>query len=89
MLEQAHIVKTHEEGVKRIQQAIADGSGFEKQKQLFAAQGGDISYLEHPEKFPLAKFQTPILAEKSGYVKRIDSMAIGVSAMKLGAGRRR
>jgi pyrimidine-nucleoside phosphorylase len=43
MLEQAHIVKTHDEGVKRIQQAIADGSGFEKQKQLFAAQGGDIS----------------------------------------------
>jgi pyrimidine-nucleoside phosphorylase len=87
MLEQAHIVKTHEEGVKRIQKAIADGSGFEKQKQLFAAQGGDISYLEHPEKFPLAKFQTPIKAEHSGYVKRIDSMAIGVSAMKLGAGR--
>jgi pyrimidine-nucleoside phosphorylase len=87
MLEQAHIVKNHEEGVKRIQQAIADGSGFEKQKQLFAAQGGDISYLEHPEKFPLAKYQTPIIAEKSGYVKRIDSMAIGVSAMKLGAGR--
>ncbi len=87
MLEQAHIVKSHEEGVKRIQQAIADGSGFEKQKQLFAAQGGDISYLEHPEKFPLAAFRTPIVAESSGYVKRIDSMAIGVSAMKLGAGR--
>jgi pyrimidine-nucleoside phosphorylase len=87
MLEQAHIVKTHDEGVKRIQQAIADGSGFEKQKQLFAAQGGDISYLEHPEKFPLARYQTPIVAEHSGYVKRIDSMAIGVSAMKLGAGR--
>src|SRR5574344_3059077 len=87
MLEQAHIVKTHEEGVKRIQAAIADGSGFEKQKQLFAAQGGDISYLEHPEKFPLAKYQTPTLAEKDGYVKRIDSMVIGVSAMKLGAGR--
>jgi len=87
MLEQAHLVKTHEEGVKRIQDAIADGSGFEKQKQLFAAQGGDISYLEHPEKFPLARYQTPILAAKSGYVKRIDSLTIGVSAMKLGAGR--
>jgi pyrimidine-nucleoside phosphorylase len=87
MLEQAKIVKTHEEGVKRIQQAIADGSGFEKQKALFKAQGGDISYLEHPEKFPVAKHIIAIKAEKEGYVKRIDSMAIGVSAMKLGAGR--
>jgi pyrimidine-nucleoside phosphorylase len=87
MLEQAKIVKTHEEGVKRIQKAIADGSGFEKQKQLFAAQGGDISYLEHPEKFEMAKRILPIKAEKNGYVSRIDSMTIGVSAMKLGAGR--
>jgi pyrimidine-nucleoside phosphorylase len=87
MLEQAHIAKDHEDGVKRIRAAIADGSGFEKQKQFFAAQGGDISYLEHPEKFPLATYIIPVLAEKAGYVKRIDSMAIGVSAMKLGAGR--
>jgi pyrimidine-nucleoside phosphorylase len=87
MLEQAHIAKDHKDGVKRIRAAIADGSGFEKQKQFFAAQGGDISYLEHPEKFPLATYIIPVLAEKAGYVKRIDSMAIGVSAMKLGAGR--
>ena len=87
MLEQAKIVKTHEEGVKRIQQAIADGSGFKKQKELFAAQGGDISYLDHPEKYPVAKRVLPIKAETSGFVSRIDSMTIGVSAMKLGAGR--
>lgn len=87
MLEQAKIVANHEEGIKRIQRAIADGSGFEKQKELFAAQGGDISYLEHPEKFPMSAHQIPIVAENSGYVKRIDSLAIGVSAMKLGAGR--
>jgi pyrimidine-nucleoside phosphorylase len=88
MLEQAHIVSNHEEGLARIQRAIDDGSGFEKQKQLFQAQGGDISYLEHPEKFPQARYQIPIFAQNSGYVSRIDSMAIGVSAMKLGAGRR-
>jgi len=87
MLEQAKIVKTHEEGVKRIRQAIDDGSGFKKQKELFAAQGGDISYLDHPEKFPVARRILPIKAETTGFVSRIDSMTIGVSAMKLGAGR--
>lgn len=87
MLLQAKIVETYEEGRERITQAIADGSGFEKQKAFFKAQGGDISYLEHPEKFPLAKFITPIISEKEGYVERIDSMDIGLSAMQLGAGR--
>jgi pyrimidine-nucleoside phosphorylase len=87
MLEQAKIAKTHEEGVALIRKAIADGSGFEKQKELFAAQGGDVSYLEHPEKFKMAKRILPIRAERHGYVSRIDSLAIGVSAMKLGAGR--
>lgn len=87
MLEQAHIASSYEDGRDRISKAIADGSGFEKQKALFAAQGGDISYLEHPEKFTLASHIVPIVSENSGFVKRIDSMAIGVSAMKLGAGR--
>lgn len=87
MLEQAKIVSSYEEGRKRITEAINDGSGFEKQKAFFKAQGGDISYLDHPEKFPLAKFITPIAAEKTGYVRRIDSLSIGLSAMKLGAGR--
>src|SRR5574344_2698703 len=87
MLEQAHIASSYEDGRARITKAIADGSGFEKQKALFAAQGGDISYLEHPEKFTLASHIVPIVSENSGFVKRIDSMAIGVSAMNLGAGR--
>lgn len=87
MLEQARIAKSHDEGVKMIQRAIADGSGFKKQKELFAAQGGDVSYLDHPEKFQMASRIIPIRAEHSGYVSRIDSLDIGVSAMKLGAGR--
>ena len=87
MLEQAKIVKTFEEGRERIRQAIADGSGLKKLVALFWAQGGDASYIEHPEKFPLASHIIDIRAEQSGYVRRIDSMAIGLSAMKLGAGR--
>lgn len=87
MLEQAHIVSNHEEGLKRIQQAIDDGSGFRKQVEFFKAQGADISYIEHPEKFPVAKYQIEVRAEKAGFIRRIDSMTIGVSSMKLGGGR--
>jgi len=87
MLEQAHIVSSYEEGRKKILEAIENGKGFEKQKEFFQAQGGDVSYLDHPEKFPVSKIVTPIFASTDGYVKRIDSLSIGISAMKLGAGR--
>src|SRR5574344_1956423 len=43
MLEQAKIVKSHEEGVARIKQAIDDRSGYQKLIALFHAQGGDES----------------------------------------------
>ena len=87
MLCQAKIATSVEAGRKKIQTAMQDGSGFQKMLELFAAQGGDISYLEHPEKFPKAAYITPILAPRSGYVKAIDSLEIGLSAMRLGAGR--
>lgn len=87
MLEQAHLVSDLESGKKRIAEAIADGSGFNKLVELFEAQDGDVSYLKNPSLFPVAKFARPVLAEKEGYVQRIDSLQIGVSAMKLGAGR--
>jgi pyrimidine-nucleoside phosphorylase len=87
MLEQAHIVKTHEEGIAKIKETIDNGEAFKKLVAFFKAQGGDISYLENPEKFEKAKYETKIIAENDGYVSQINSMEIGVSAMRLGAGR--
>ncbi|MBP5216326.1 MAG: pyrimidine-nucleoside phosphorylase [Bacilli bacterium] len=87
LLEHAHLVSDHEEGKKRIQQAIDDRSGFEKLCALFHAQGGDVSYLRNPEKFAKASYEITVRAQQTGYVKRIDSLGIGISAMKLGAGR--
>lgn len=87
MLEQAKIVNNEEEGMKMLQKSIEDGSAFEKLKQMVKAQGGDVSYIEHPEKFPLAKNIIEVKASKSGYIKRIVALEIGESAMRLGAGR--
>ncbi len=87
LLEQAHIAKDLEEGKAMIQKAIDDRSGLKKLHDLFEAQGGDASYIDDPSKFPLAKVIKPIVAKKSGYVERIDSLTVGVAAMKLGAGR--
>ena len=87
MLEQAGIVKNEEEGLKMLHKVIDDGSAFEKLRQMVIAQGGDVSYIDHPEKFPLAKHIVEVKASKSGYVKHIVALEIGESAMRLGAGR--
>lgn len=87
MLEQAKIANSEEEGMAMLKKSIEDGSAFEKLKAMVKAQGGDVSYIEHPEKFPLAKHIVDIKASKDGYIKRIVALEIGESAMRLGAGR--
>ena len=87
MLSQAGVVKTRQEGEELGRKAIADGRGLEKLCQMVEAQGGDASYIRDPSKFEVAKNIVPVIATKGGYVAHIDSLAIGVGAMKLGAGR--
>lgn len=87
MLEQAKIAKSEEEAIEMLKKVITDGSAFEKFRQMVIAQGGDVSYIDHPEKFPESKYVVEVKAPKDGYIKRIVALEIGESAMRLGAGR--
>ncbi len=87
MLEQSRIVSSIGEGEARIAKAISDGSGYAKLKEFVAAQGGDVSYLDDLGKFRTAPYAHEVRAETPGYITRIDCLGIGLSAMKLGAGR--
>lgn len=87
MLEQAGIAKDEEEGLKMLHKVVEDGSAFEKFRQMVIAQGGDVSYIDHPEKFPLSKHIVEVKTSKPGYIKHIVALEIGESAMRLGAGR--
>lgn len=87
MLCQAGLAKDREEGEAKISEALHSGAAFESLCAFFEAQGGDVSYLRDPSKFPTAAIQKEILAEQDGYVSSIASLDIGISAMKLGAGR--
>lgn len=89
MLLQAGIVPSEEEGERRILSAIEDGSGFRKLREMVAAQGGDVSYVDDLSRFPVARRIIPVMATRSGHVSRIDSLEIGLVAMRLGAGRAR
>jgi pyrimidine-nucleoside phosphorylase len=79
--------KDLDEGRKMAEQAIADGSAFEKFRVLVRAQGGDVSYVDHPDKLPKAKFVEVVEAPRGGSLSHVDARSIGEASVALGAGR--
>ncbi|HXF84612.1 MAG TPA: pyrimidine-nucleoside phosphorylase [Anaerolineales bacterium] len=69
------------------EQAIANGSALEKFRVLVQAQGGDVSYVDDPRKFPRAKFIEVVKAPRSGYLSQVRARSVGEAAVILGAGR--
>ena len=69
------------------EKAIADGSGFAKFRELVAIQGGDVTYIDNPEKLPTAALIETIPAPHSGSISQIHARLVGEAAVELGAGR--
>lgn len=83
----AGLAKTVEEAKALLKQQITNKEGLDTLAKLVEAQGGDASYIYHPEQFPIGKYTFKVLAKEEGYVSHIDALAIGNAAMMLGAGR--
>lgn len=69
------------------EQSIADGSALAKFRQLVIAQGGDVSYVDDPEKLPKATLVEVVNAPRSGYLEQVQARAVGEASVALGAGR--
>jgi thymidine phosphorylase len=63
---------------------LADGSAMDSWRRMIRAQGGDPD-----APLPVAREQHPVLAPATGTLSRLDALAIGVAAWRLGAGRAR
>ena len=72
---------------KMVEEAVASGAAYEKLKQMFAAQGGDVSVLDDPDKFAKAKYSREIRADQSGWLYATNTEMIGNASVLLGAGR--
>ncbi|MDE5868088.1 MAG: pyrimidine-nucleoside phosphorylase [Anaeroplasmataceae bacterium] len=79
--------KTIEEAKILLMKQIENKKGLETLAKLVKAQGGDDSYIYHPEQFTKAKYHYEVHLKGTGYVHHIDALAIGNAAMHLGAGR--
>jgi pyrimidine-nucleoside phosphorylase len=73
-----------EEGRRRAENAVADGSALDAYERWIRAQGGDPD----PASLERAPVRRPVPAPRDGVVTQLGAHAVGVAALELGAGRR-
>ena len=87
MLQLAEKAETPEAGKVMMQEAIRSGAGLRKLKEMIAAQGGDPAVCDDVSLLPQAKVIRPVRCEAAGWVTKMDTMALGMAAQAMGAGR--
>ena len=56
---------------------------------MIEAQGGDPRVVGDPSRLAIAPTAVPLVAERGGFVARVDALAVGLAAVAMGAGRAR
>ncbi|MFC2064358.1 thymidine phosphorylase [Chloroflexota bacterium] len=89
MLLLGEITKDFDEARKMAENVISKGTAFAKFRDLVQAQGGDISFVEDPRKFPDSSFTEDILAKDPGFISLLNARLFGEASVILGAGRKK
>jgi pyrimidine-nucleoside phosphorylase len=87
MLKLADKVTELEAGKKLLREKLNSGAALAKLKEMIIAQGGNPAVVEDLTMLPTAENSLEITAAKSGYIKKIEAIEVGLAAMLLGAGR--
>lgn len=70
-----------------LQQKISSGDAIKKLRAFIVAQGGEPSWVDHPEHLGRAKYIEEIFSDRSGYVSAFQTQEIGFCSLILGGGR--
>ena len=68
-------------------EALVGGGSLRKLRELVLAQGGDIRFLEEPDRLPRAALVETMASPRTGHVAWVDAGMIGGASVRLGAGR--
>uniref|UniRef100_UPI0026ECEDD8 thymidine phosphorylase n=1 Tax=Ignavibacterium album TaxID=591197 RepID=UPI0026ECEDD8 len=79
--------ETFEDGIEKAITLLNSGKAFDKFLELVKVQGGDISYIKNPDRYPKSRYHKKIKMLKDGFISFIDTYEIGMAAIDLGAGR--
>ncbi|MCW8817922.1 MAG: thymidine phosphorylase [Ignavibacteriaceae bacterium] len=80
--------KSLQAGEQIAKDKIENGEAFRKFIEIVELQGGNINYINNPDKYPKAKYSRRVLSIKSSFVKEINTYQFGMASLELGAGRR-
>jgi pyrimidine-nucleoside phosphorylase len=76
------------DAARRAEAALDDGSALERFRQMVQAQGGDPRVADEPEAvLPRAPVVVPLRADRSGFLRSVQTEEIGLASGALGAGR--
>ncbi len=80
--------KSLRDGERIARQKVENGEAFRKFLEIVELQGGNITYINNPDKYKRPKYQKNILSTKSGFIKEMNTYQIGMASLELGSGRR-
>jgi pyrimidine-nucleoside phosphorylase len=76
-----------DEGMLISKRMILEGLAWNKFCEIVAEQEGNIDFIVNPDKYETSEFTHTLFAKTEGWIKSIDALEVGLSAIKLGAGR--
>jgi len=80
--------KSLQAGEQIAKDKIENGEAFKKFIEIVELQGGNMNYINKPEKYPKSKYSRKVRSDKSGFIQEMNTYQIGMTSLELGAGRR-
>lgn len=68
-------------------EALDSGLAWQAFRRMVAHQGGDVAFIDFPERLPTAPLQSTLAAAAAGFVTAIDGQRLGLAVNALGGGR--
>ncbi len=87
MLALGGLAKNKTQGRKMAEQALTSGKSLARFRALVQAQGGEPSYVDHPERLAKARLIVDVPSPYNGYLKEVNARLVGETAVLLGGGR--
>jgi pyrimidine-nucleoside phosphorylase len=81
--------KSRPAAAQKLSTALSDGSALRCFRRLVSRQGGDQRVGDDYARLPAARYAVKARAPDSGFVQALDTLRIGMLAVRLGAGRAR
>jgi pyrimidine-nucleoside phosphorylase len=81
--------KSLHDGEQIAKKKIDTGEAFTKFLEIVKLQGGNIDFINNPEKYPTSKFRKNVKSLRGGFINELNTYQIGMASLELGAGRRK